>query len=291
MSTARTPEQLAAANYRLAAHRAKKRGQAVPDRETHIAAYLAAHGKAQPAAPDANAVPAGSQHAPAQSGLLGHNQGVAPVTPDGEARNAATPATPSKTAVMAEERGGAALVVSGARGRRSPERAADGSSLPIASQAVFEDAARRFASGEPWEDVSKALTVSWGEVVRRGRMEGNVDTWTEAQAEHKRRILSHVGENAARCAFGGVKTKTVRKIENGKPVEEIVTEERAADPALARIAMEYAAPEIHGRQASRGPGVTVNAYNAAIFGGPPAPESLDSFDARGLPPQSTPPAA
>ena len=151
-------------------------------------------------------------------------------------------------------------------GRQQPE---GHGLLPVATQEQFDEAARRYATGEHWTDIAKALGIDWGMFMRRGQVEGNAKTWKACQDSNKLTSMKRIGERAERCAFDGVKRTTRRETgtdTKGQPVEKVIeTEEHVADAAMARLALEAVAPEVHGKLAgaksANAPAVAVQIIN------------------------------
>lgn len=138
-----------------------------------------------------------------------------------------------------------------ARGRTKPQN--DGI-LPSATQSQFDEAAARYATGEHWSKISESMGIDWGMFMRRGQVEGNADTWDRCQMSNRLATVKRIGEKAERCAFEGKKTKTVTEKVVTKDGDEVVTgvtvtEHVESDAAMARIALEVASPEIHGKLA------------------------------------------
>lgn len=126
--------------------------------------------------------------------------------------------------------------------------------LPIASQEQFEEAATRYGNGEHWNDIGRDMKITWGMFSRRGQAEGNVERYLACQCDNKLATIKRIGENAERCAFDGRKIRrVVEKVvtADGQEIVQSVkeTEDIESDPSMARIALEVAAPEIHGKLA------------------------------------------
>jgi len=105
-----------------------------------------------------------------------------------------------------------------------------------------------------WLDISRDLGIDWSTWSRRANMEGNVELSNQCQVAHKAAALREIGERARKCAFeGSIKTKRRETGvgPKGEPIDRTTeTEESKSDAAMARLAAEIEAPEIHGKLAA-----------------------------------------
>lgn len=144
-------------------------------------------------------------------------------------------------------------------------RAVAPAGLPVATQDQFDTACERYGRGEHWNDIGRDMGIDWGMFARRGGVEGNVERFNACQMSNKVATLKRIGERAEHCAFNGERRKSVTVTKAGGPPETTETVERYADPAMARIALEVAAPDIHGKLAgSKTPTGPVQAVQVTI---------------------------
>lgn len=297
MSTAKTPAQLAAANYRLAVFRAKQRGQPIPDRETHIAEYLARSQQSQKspqAAPLAvsmvNDKPRVSTEPPTPHKARLEDSGKAHAA---KQESIAKDETPDETG--SETAAGEVMRAEGQqppdmpsdtppRAKVTPARLPNGrfpSRRPLCQPAAPEQynaALSMMETGETCAAIQKATGATWLAIQERGLADHPHD-WPALVMAWRETRAARLVDRAQQIAL---QESPAEVSETSGPMGTTTTERRKTDPGMLTAALAGLLPEIHGKAAGRYPAVTVNATNAAIFGGPAPAGTLDDWTPEGL---------
>ena len=143
---------------------------------------------------------------------------------------------------------------------------------------VFDRVCIRLLRGDIWRDIQADEGLQcWAEVDERGRLTEHRDRWQSvkvAMGEADRVEVRDTGKVLLRTARAELPAS--EDTEDG-PRGTITRRslQRAASTATAGAALVD--PATHGRQAGRSAPVTVNATNAAIFGGPPPSVPLEDY--------------
>jgi hypothetical protein len=283
MTKTKSLEQLAAAHYRLAVCRAKKRGQLIPDRETHIEAYLTKHQEREERPPvDARGAndtePASLPRPACQSGFVGQDGVSLTETQKGETLIE----TLASGGTLAEMQP-APLVASPAHPHAATEtrhRLPNGrfpSRRPLCAPATaeqFKHALAMMSEGATMSAIRRETGADWQGLNERGLSDHPHDWCAIAQAWKENRALALI-DRAQEIAM---QESPAEVSEVKGPTGTTTTERRKTDPGMLTAALAGLLPGIHGRAAGRqAPQINVQG-NAAIFGGPPPPGSLDDFD-------------
>ena len=200
----------------------------------------------------------------------------------GKAGKPATVTTEAaQVTTVTREGGGDAIAVVG-----SPSCTRDGNGHFVARPQVvppctvdqFEEVCNRYVRGDLTRDIIAAVGVEcWAAVEVRGWMEEHQEHWREVKRLRQVLNASDV-EDAGRLMLAVARGDTpMTEEEADTPKGHVSRRVVTRSPAALDCAAGKLMPAVHGRQAGRGAAVTVNANNAAIFGGAPPAAALDGW--------------